>query len=1036
MSETLGVGAQVGGYRIVGTLGRGGMGFVYDAEHAVLGRKAALKTLLPDLTEDEEFRERFIAESQMVAALDHPSIIPIYDAGESDGIVYIAMRYVSGGDLAQMLETDALPPERALGILEQVAGALDAAHERELVHRDVKPANVLVEDGGRVYLTDFGIAKRARSRGRTKTGFFVGTLDYAAPEQIRGESVGAPADVYAFACMLFECLTGKKPFDRDTEVAVMYAHLLDTPPSVSGANPKLPPTLDEVLTRALAKDETERHGSCRELVEAARACLGGEIADAPRGGTVRAESASVSTTGPGVVAHLPTPPASLIGRESELAALVELASRDDVRLVTLLGPGGTGKTRLVLEAATQLAPAFGRAYFVDLAPITEASVVGSAIAQLLGVEESAEVPMAEAIARTLGSSPALLVLDNFEQVIAAAPFVHELLSAAPALTLLVTSQASLHLRDEREFPVPPLALPATDTPVDQAPAVRLFVDRAQAVKPAFELTEENADAVAALCRRLDGLPLAIELAAARVKLLSPQAILNRLQDRLDLLAGGASDLPARQRTLRDAIEWSYNLLEPSEQMLLSRLGVFSGGCSLELADSVAGAGIGVGDSFEALASLVDKSLVRQWDGGDGEPRFGLLETIRLYTLEKLEERGELEQLRRAHAERYLALAEAAEPELTRANQAVWLQRLDEENDNIRAALAWATGAGETELALRLAGSLVRFWSSRGLMREGRGRLAEALTKADAVTPAIHAKARFAAGYAALGEGDLREARVDFERSLQLAREAHDGRAEGAALAQLAWLSMAAGDSESARQLAEQAIALAEAAGDKLTASGAVTTLAELLAAAGQRDEAIAAYERGLALRRALGDKRLVANSLVGLARAELLQAEYERPTALLREALALGREVKDTWIMSLSLGTLAIVRLCAGDDLVRARDSALEALRLAGERHDRRLASEWVHALAAIRAAEGNDAEASQHLASADALRESTGAQLGPAESLIRQRFLGPLSADPAYTSAVAAARSLPPDDLIAAVFAAAAAHPSATVASPAAAQG
>jgi hypothetical protein len=560
--------------------------------------------------------------------------------------------------------------------------------------------------------------------------------------------------------------------------------------------------------------------------------------------------------------------------------------------------------------------------------------------------------------------------------------------------------------------------------------VRLFVERAQAVKPGFALTDENEEAVAALCRRLDGLPLALELAAARVKLLSPQAILNRLEDRLDLLAGGSSDLPARQRTLRDAIEWSYNLLEPREQTVLSRLGVFSGGCSLELADSIAGSGMALGESFEALASLVDKSLVRQRDGFDGEPRFGLLETIRLYALEKLEERGELDELRRAHAERYLALVEAAEPELTRANQAVWLQRLDEENDNIRYALAWATGAGETELALKLAGALVRFWSSRGLMREGRGRLAEALSTADAVPPAIVAKAHFAAGYAALGEGDLREARIEFERSLDHAREAGDGRAEGAALAQLAWLSMAAGEADAARGFAEQASQLAEAAGDKLTASGAVSTLAELAVAAGERDEAVSLYERGLALRRALGDKRLVANSLVGLARAELLQDDYARAGNLLHEALALGREVKDTWITSLSLGTLAVVRLCAQDDLARARESALEALRLAGERHDRRLASEWVHALAAIKAVEG-DEEAARLCASADALRESTGAQLGPAEALIRQRFLGPLSADPAFTSALAAARAQPPDDLIAAVFASASSgRSSATVAS------
>ena len=223
-------GAQVAGYRIAGLLGQGGMGFVYEAEHAVLGRKAALKTLLPELVDDADFRTRFIAESQTVAALDHPSIIPIYDAGEADGVVYIAMRHVGGGDLHQLLEAGPLDPERAVTILEQVAAGLDAAHASDLVHRDVKPGNVLIESSGRVYLTDFGIAKRARSKGVTQTGFFVGTLDYAAPEQIRGESVGSPADVYAFGCLLFECLTGRKPFDRESDVAVMHAHLHDPPP--------------------------------------------------------------------------------------------------------------------------------------------------------------------------------------------------------------------------------------------------------------------------------------------------------------------------------------------------------------------------------------------------------------------------------------------------------------------------------------------------------------------------------------------------------------------------------------------------------------------------------------------------------------------------------------------------------------------------------------------------------------------------------------------------------------------------------------
>ena len=300
--------------------------------------------------------------------------------------------------------------------------------------------------------------------------------------------------------------------------------------------------------------------------------------------------------------------------------------------------------------------------------------------------------------------------------------MHELLAAVPGLTVLVTSQASLHLREEHEFPVPPLDLPGGDAPLADAPAVQLFLQRAQAVKPSFALDDENAEAVAAICHRLDGLPLALELAAARVKLLSPQAILSRLEKRLDLLTGGADDLPERQRTLRDAIEWSYNLLEPSEQTLLARLGVFAGGCSLELADAVAGEGMALGESFEALAS----SSTRASSGSGTAPRASRASACWRRSASTRSNSSSnavsSSELRRRHAERFLELVEAAEPELTRANQVVWLDRLDEENDNIRAAVAWAVAAGEVELALRLAGALVRFWSTRGLMREGRARL--------------------------------------------------------------------------------------------------------------------------------------------------------------------------------------------------------------------------------------------------------------------------------------------------------------------------
>lgn len=715
MSETMGVGSELGGYRLTAVLGRGGMGNVYEAEHTILGRKAAIKTLLPELAGNSAFRERFIRESQMAAALDHPGIIPIYDAGETNGVVYIAMRHVGGGDLQELIGAGPVELDRAIWILEQVAGALDAAHARGLVHRDVKPANVLV-DGERVYLTDFGIAKQAGIPGLTQTGFFVGTLDYAAPEQIQGKPVGPQADVYAFGCLLFEILTGEKPFARETDVAVMHAHLLDPPPSAAELRPELPGALDEVIARALEKDATKRIASCRDVMEAVRACLGVQ----PVALSTRADPSPTSTAA--AIATFSGAHSPLIGRDAQLAAVVELVRDPVARLVTLTGPSGIGKTRLALAAAGGLESDFARAWFVDLASIEDEGIAGSAIAAAVEVEETTDLPLAQALAREIGSEPGLLILDNFERLLPATSLVQHLVSAASELTVLVTSQAALQLHEEQEFQVPPLSLsdPKGATTLAGSSAVEFFVDRAQAAISGFKLTAENGAAVAGICRRLGGLPLAIELAAARIKLLSPQAILAGIENRRAPTTGGADDLPsAAQRTLNEAIDWSHELLEPSEQALLARLGVFAGGCSLELADAVCGDELDLGEVFEGLASLVDKSLVRQLDTDDGEPRFDLLEAIREYALERLQATGELEGLRRKHAERYLELVEAAEPELAGANQALWVHRLDEESDNIRAALSWTVGAGEVELGLRLADALAPFWRLRRLRAEGR-----------------------------------------------------------------------------------------------------------------------------------------------------------------------------------------------------------------------------------------------------------------------------------------------------------------------------
>ena len=396
--------------------------------------------------------------------------------------------------------------------------------------------------------------------------------------------------------------------------------------------------------------------------------------------------------------------------------------------------------------------------------------------------------------------------------------------------------------------------------------------------------------------------------------------------------------------------------------------------------------MGFGEVLDSIASLVDKSLVRQNDGLDGEARFTLLETIREYAIGRLQERGELESLRRVHAERYLAVAEAAEPELVRASQRVWLERLDEENANLRAALAWSMEVGEIETGLRIAGALVRFWSTRGLMAEGRTWLADALARADGVPERVRAKAEFAAGYAALGVGDFQAAKENFERSLTLARATDDKGAEAAALAQIGWLVMAAGSHERAHALVAKSLELSTELGDKVTASGATNTLAEMASATGDYEQAVALLEQGLGLRRELGDKRLIANSLLSLGRTELARGDTERALYRLTEGLALAREVKDTWSIGVAAATLASVRLTENDPDAAASLFG-EGLAIARDRGDRRLASECLQGTAFVASAAGDNERAARLLGSADALLESIGAKRTPIELAIRERF-------------------------------------------------
>ena len=487
--------------------------------------------------------------------------------------------------------------------------------------------------------------------------------------------------------------------------------------------------------------------------------------------------------------HLPSPLTPLIGREQDAAEVCALLQRSEVRLVTLRGAGGVGKTRLALQVATDLQGGFvDGVFFIALASLRDPDLVVPTIAHRLGLTETGDWPLLERLYASLGEKHMLLVLDNFEQVATAAPQLSELLVACPRIKLLVTSRAVLHIGEEYEYAVPPLAvpdlqhLPQLPEPEKllQSAAVALFLQRARAIKPAFQLTPANAGAIAEICVRLDGLPLAIELAAARINLLSPRALLERLSHRLAVLTSTSQDMPARQQTLRSTLTWSYDLLRTEVQQLFGYLSVFVGGCTLEAVEAVCGtsddpATLSGFSILDGVASLVDTSLLNAAEQEDQEIRFTMLETIREYGWERLISSGEARVIQRAHAAYYLRLAEEAELKLTGPAQRVWLKRLEREHENLRAAMQWWMDQGESEMALRLGGALFRFWWMHGNVREGREWMEKAMMGSEETAALVRAKALGCAGSLATIQGRFGQAKEFLTQSLRLFREQGEPR---------------------------------------------------------------------------------------------------------------------------------------------------------------------------------------------------------------------------------------------------------------------
>ncbi len=938
-------------YRIERELGRGGMATVYLADDLKHGRKVAIKLLMPEIAQAIG-TERFLVEIEVPARLTHPHILPLFDSGTASESLYYVMPFIEGESLRVRLNREKqLPLDVTHRLTREIASALGHAHQHGLVHRDVKPENILLSDG-MALVADFGIVRRTGAPGArgeehatrawTGLGIAVGTPRYMSPEQACGGDVDGRSDLYVLTCLFYEMLAGRPPFTSPTASGVMRQHLTEEPPSILELCPSLPRGIEDFVAKSLAKDPRDRYPTAAHFAEALAVAVAGTSVSTPL---------ARSTPAPG---NLPRPRSRFIGREAELNECAPWLH--DHRLLTLTGIGGCGKTRLAIRLAESLRDSFADGvWFVELAPLKDPGRVLPALAATLGVRESPGVPLLENLLEHLRERRALIVLDNCEHVLSAcAELADTILASCEAVKLLATSREGLGIEGEHSTAVRSLSLPTTQLngdlrAIEASEAVQLFIDRARAVDPDFAITPGSAPAVADLCRQLDGIPLAIELAAARVRLLSVEEICARLDDRFRLLTGGSKTALPHHQTLRATMQWSYDLLSEREQSLLRLLSVFAGGWTLAAATRIAWAG---GDEFELLElleHLVNKSLVLIQRVSDGTIRYTMLETVRQYAQERLNESGGGEAARSRHLDYLVGFVATASPQLNLPEEALRLARLDQEHENLLSALAWAPHAeGDPDQGFRLLAVAWPYWRRRGFFELGYQVSRQLLDRTKgAARTSDHSLASYVAGALAYFRGEYGEARGHAEESLGTAKTLADPIGIVRALTLLSIVAGAEEDYSRARAHGEQGLVLARTVGDERWLSTALNGLAEILRLDGELDRAALLYEEALALTRRRGDADNTAAILLNLSRVAIRRGNLDLAREQLMEVAAIAEAVGSKVRTQGSLDVAAALACAWAEDERAARiwgaaEKAREQMGLRRDPVDEKFITTWI----------------------------------------------------------------------------------------------